>query len=98
MELWFRVRPCDMADGRNHMNSFNPNYFIHPANILLLVAYSLRDILWLRLFAVAAALISIPFTSYSRPRCGRLSFGVPSLRPSICSNHGVFSWSAVPLN
>ena len=61
MELWFRVRPCDMADGRNHMNSFNPNYFIQPANILLLVAYSLRDILWLRLFAVAAALISIPF-------------------------------------
>ena len=43
------------------MNSFNPNYFIHAANILLLVAYSVRDILWLRLFAVAAALISIPF-------------------------------------
>jgi hypothetical protein len=43
------------------MNSFNPNYFIHAANVLLLVAYSVRDILWLRLFAVAAALISIPF-------------------------------------
>ena len=43
------------------MNSFNPNYFIHAANILLLVAYSVRDILWLRLFTVAAALISIPF-------------------------------------
>jgi Popeye protein conserved region len=43
------------------MNSFNPNYFIHAGNILLLVAYSVRDILWLRLFAVAAALISIPY-------------------------------------
>ena len=43
------------------MNSFNANYFIHAANILLLVAYSVRDILWLRLFAVGAALISIPF-------------------------------------
>ena len=43
------------------MNSFNPNYFIHAANILLVVAYSVRDILWLRLFAVAASLISIPY-------------------------------------
>jgi CRP-like cAMP-binding protein len=41
--------------------SFNPNYFIHAGNILLLVAYSVRDILWLRLFAVAAALISVPY-------------------------------------
>ena len=43
------------------MNSFNPNYFLHAANILLLVAYSVRDILWLRLFAVASALIAIPY-------------------------------------
>ena len=43
------------------MTSFNPNYFIHVANILLLVAYSVRDILWLRLFAVAASLISLPY-------------------------------------
>ena len=43
------------------MNSFSPNYFIHVANVLLLVAYSVRDILWLRLFAVGAALISIPY-------------------------------------
>jgi len=43
------------------MNSFSPNYFIHAANVLLLVAYSVRDILWLRLFAVGAALISIPY-------------------------------------
>ena len=43
------------------MTSFNPNYFIHAANLLLLVAYSVRDILWLRLFAVAASLISLPY-------------------------------------
>jgi CRP-like cAMP-binding protein len=43
------------------MNSFSPDYFIHGANILLLVAYSVRDILWLRLFAVGASLVSIPY-------------------------------------
>jgi CRP/FNR family cyclic AMP-dependent transcriptional regulator len=43
------------------VNSFNPNYFLHVANVLLLVAYSVRDILWLRLFAVASALIAIPY-------------------------------------
>src|SRR3954468_7283527 len=43
------------------MNSFSPNYFIHAANLLLLVAYSVRDILWLRLFAVGASLVSIPY-------------------------------------
>jgi hypothetical protein len=41
--------------------SFNPNYFLDAGNILLLVAYSVRDILWLRLFAVGAALISVPY-------------------------------------
>jgi hypothetical protein len=34
------------------MTAFSPDYFIHAANVLLLVAYSVRDILWLRLFAV----------------------------------------------
>jgi hypothetical protein len=43
------------------LNSFNPNYFLHAANVLLLVAYSVRDILWLRVFAVASALIAIPY-------------------------------------
>jgi hypothetical protein len=43
------------------MASLNPNYFIHAANVLLLVAYSVRDILWLRVFAVAASLITIPY-------------------------------------
>ncbi len=43
------------------MNSINPDYFIHICNILMLVAYSVRDILKLRLFAVAASLIAIPY-------------------------------------
>ena len=43
------------------MSSFSPDYFIHAANVLLLLAYSVRDVLWLRLFAVASALIAIPY-------------------------------------
>jgi len=43
------------------MTHFSPDYFIHVANILLLVAYSVRDILWLRLFAVGASVVSIPY-------------------------------------
>jgi CRP-like cAMP-binding protein len=43
------------------MAFLTPDYFIHAANVLLLVAYSVRDVLWLRLFAVAASLIAIPF-------------------------------------
>src|ERR1700745_2065331 len=31
------------------MGPFKPSYFLTAANILLLVAYSVRDILWLRL-------------------------------------------------
>jgi len=43
------------------MGFLTPDYFIHAANILLLIAYSVRDVLWLRLFAVAASLIAIPY-------------------------------------
>jgi CRP-like cAMP-binding protein len=42
-------------------SSLNPDYFIHGANVVLLLAYSVRDILWLRLFALASSLISIPY-------------------------------------
>jgi hypothetical protein len=42
--------------------SFSPaEYLVHLSNILLLIAYSVRDILWLRWFAVAAAIINIPY-------------------------------------
>jgi cyclic nucleotide-binding protein len=43
------------------MSSFDSNYFLHIANALLLVAYCVRDILWLRLFALASSLIAIPY-------------------------------------
>jgi CRP-like cAMP-binding protein len=37
------------------------DYLVHFSNILLLVSYSVRDILWLRWFAVAAAFTNIPY-------------------------------------
>ena len=43
------------------MNAYGLDYLVHFSNILLLVAYSVHDILWLRWFAVAAALINIPY-------------------------------------
>jgi hypothetical protein len=43
------------------MNSINPNHFIHVANVLLLFAYCLRDMLWLRLLALASSLCAIPY-------------------------------------
>jgi CRP-like cAMP-binding protein len=42
--------------------SINPaDYLVHFSNILLLISYSVRDILWLRWFAVAAALTNMPY-------------------------------------
>jgi hypothetical protein len=37
------------------------DYFIHAANILLLGAYSVRDILWLRVLAVASSVAAMPY-------------------------------------
>ena len=37
------------------------DFLVHFSNILMLAAYSVRDILWLRWFAVAAALTNIPY-------------------------------------
>ena len=42
--------------------SFQPvDYLVHFSNVLMLASYSVRDILWLRWFAVAAALTNIPY-------------------------------------
>src|SRR5437764_14945668 len=49
------------------MIPFSPNYFIHAANCLLLLAYSVRDILWLRLFALTSSLIAMPYFALQRP-------------------------------
>jgi len=46
------------------MSLFDPSYFLHAANVLLLLAYSVRDILWLRLFALASSLIAMPYFLY----------------------------------
>lgn len=43
------------------MNIQPIDYLVHFSNVLLLVAYSVRDILWLRWFAVAAALTNMPY-------------------------------------
>jgi hypothetical protein len=37
------------------------DFLVHTSNVLLIFAYSVRDILWLRWFAVAAALVNIPY-------------------------------------
>jgi CRP-like cAMP-binding protein len=42
--------------------NINPlDLLVHFSNVLLLIAYSVRDILWLRWFAVAAAVTNIPY-------------------------------------
>jgi Popeye-like protein len=47
--------------------SINPlDYLVHFSNILLLVSYSVRDILWLRWFAVAAALTNMPYFLFQK--------------------------------
>ena len=43
------------------MNIHVIGYLVHFSNIFMLVSYSVRDILWLRWFAVAAALTNIPY-------------------------------------
>jgi CRP-like cAMP-binding protein len=43
------------------MNAYESNYFLVVANILLLVSYSVREVLWLRLLAAASSLIAIPY-------------------------------------
>jgi Popeye-like protein len=43
------------------MNIQPADYLVHFSNLLLLVSYSVRDMLWLRWFAVAAALTVIPY-------------------------------------
>jgi CRP-like cAMP-binding protein len=43
------------------MNIQPADLLVHFSNILLLVSYSVRNILWLRWFAVAAALTNIPY-------------------------------------
>jgi hypothetical protein len=41
--------------------TWSADYLAHASNVLLLVSYSVRDMLWLRWFAVAAAFIVMPY-------------------------------------
>lgn len=43
------------------MSAHVTDYLVHFSNALMLVAYSVRDILWLRWFAVASAVTVIPY-------------------------------------
>jgi CRP-like cAMP-binding protein len=55
--------PCSAAEHlqEGHVSVHPIDYLVHVSNLLLLVSYSVRDILWLRWFAVAAALTNIPY-------------------------------------
>ena len=37
------------------------NFFLNLANVILVVGYSVRDMLWLRLLAVASSFIALPY-------------------------------------
>ena len=80
------------------MTNYSPDYFIHAANILLLVAYSVRDILWLRLFAVAASVVSIPYFLLQPATLWAPLAWTVVLQESTCCNHGASSWSVDPSN
>ena len=43
------------------MNMQPVEYLVHFSNVLLLVSYSVRDMLWLRWFAVGAAVANLPY-------------------------------------
>lgn len=38
-----------------------PHYFLHIANILFVLSYSVRDIMWLRILALCGVLVSLPY-------------------------------------
>jgi len=48
------------------MNASTAEYLVHFSNILMLVSYSVRNMLWLRWFAVAAALTNMPYFLFQR--------------------------------
>jgi CRP-like cAMP-binding protein len=72
------------------------DYLVHFSNILMLVSYSVRDILWLRWFAVAAALTNIPyFLLQDTVLCRRFS-GHWYSRPLISTRSRAYIWNAAP--
>ena len=53
------------------MNMQPVEYLVHFSIVLLLFSYSVRDMLWLRWFAVAPQWPTCPITLRSRRCCGR---------------------------
>ncbi|MFY9720156.1 MAG: hypothetical protein WAK16_10975 [Candidatus Cybelea sp.] len=49
------------TSNREKMSVHNPIVWITAANVLYLISYSVRDILWLRILTVVAALLLIPY-------------------------------------
>jgi len=43
----------------------NPNHLLNAANVMLLLAYGGRDVLWLRLLAAAASLAARPLLRHA---------------------------------
>jgi hypothetical protein len=38
-----------------------PEYFLHASNITRVFSFSAKDVLWLRVFAILASLIGLPY-------------------------------------
>jgi hypothetical protein len=73
--------------------SFQPvDYLVHFSNVLMLVSYSVRDILWLRWFAVAAALTKIPYFLLRPTTLWPPDIGHSCSQPSICIRSFVSTW------
>jgi len=57
------------------MIEMNPNLLLNAANVMLLIAYSVRDVLWLRLLAAASSVIAAPyFVMQPQPLWPRLAW------------------------
>jgi len=67
------------------------DYLVHISNIMLLVSYSVRDILWLRWFAVGAALINIPYFPSRERALATGSLGTRIHRNQPVSDHAHLS-------
>jgi CRP-like cAMP-binding protein len=60
--VFVRWTPLYVGDWQEiQMNAHLLDYLVHFSNVLMLASYSVRDILWLRWFAVAAAITNIPY-------------------------------------
>src|SRR5688572_30900653 len=76
---------------RRNMSFITPDYFIHAANILLLVAYSVRDVLWVALVRGGSFPHCHSLLSVSAYRV----VGAPSLERDLCRDQSLSIVAAV---